>query len=79
MIVQKAYGFKPRNGSKARSIGYSEISPTINAETGGGAAVMTLVFDEGQVTDPRHKDRLKWGGAMPFTHIERRKDSSDNT
>ena len=40
MIVE-SYGFKPRNGSEARSIGYEkELSQTLNADhsscAGGG-------------------------------------------
>ena len=44
-----SYGFKPRNGSAARSIGYEkELAPTLNSDSNsceGGVLVMTYGLD----------------------------------
>ena len=39
-LILEAYGFKPRNGAKARSLGFDkEISPTLSTDENFGVVV----------------------------------------
>lgn len=47
---------------------------------GGGSETLiveTLVFDEGQITNPMQGSNPQWGGAMPLSHGERWKNGSN--
>ena len=51
------------------------------ATLGGGSetVILTLVFDEGQITDPTNRSVPQWGGAMPLINEQRRTYRSSNS